>query len=192
MTFGYNCDYVAFLPIDLPDGGESSEDGLLVVNHEYPHAVLQHPDYRGGAKTDEQVRRERASLGVSIFRVKRRRGGVWECAPDPRARRVDGYTPCELTGPARGSKAIGGATCVEGTVGNCSGGVTPWGTVLSCEENVDDYPAAVSDKRATVGGRISPDLTLDGSSRSTRSTPRRRRASTRRWGDSGTRTSWCG
>ena len=145
-TFGYNCDYTAFLPIDLPDGGESSEDGLLVVNHEYPHAVLQHVDYHGGPKTEEQIRRERVSLGVSIFRVKRRRGGEWACVSDPRNRRVDGYAPCELTGLARGSTAVGGATRVSGTVGNCSGGVTPWGTVLSCEENVDDYAAAVADK----------------------------------------------
>jgi secreted PhoX family phosphatase len=43
-----------------------------------------------------------------------------------------------LTGPAAD---IDGGPEAIGTLANCSGGVTPWGTALSCEENYQDYPA---------------------------------------------------
>jgi secreted PhoX family phosphatase len=48
------------------------------------------------------------------------------------ARRIDATTPHRLTGPAAG---IDGGPDALGTFANCSGGRTPWGTALSCEEN---------------------------------------------------------
>jgi secreted PhoX family phosphatase len=56
-------------------------------------------------------------------------------------RRITGFTKARLTGPVAGSAFAKNAVEVSGSVGNCSGGLTPWGTVLSCEENVDDYGA---------------------------------------------------
>ncbi|MBK8551160.1 MAG: DUF839 domain-containing protein [Ignavibacteria bacterium] len=38
--FGYNNDFVGYLPIDLLEGGNNSSDGLLIVNHEYPLPLL--------------------------------------------------------------------------------------------------------------------------------------------------------
>jgi secreted PhoX family phosphatase len=141
--FGYNADYTAFLRIDALDAQSSqgtSTDGLLVVNHEYPHPVLQHG--RTDAVRDaDSLRIERASLGLSILRVQLA-DGRWRRVDDPLNRRVTGYTVCRFTGPAAGSEALLGAYEAEGSVGNCSGGVTPWHTVLSCEENVDDYAVA--------------------------------------------------
>ena len=143
QPFGYNADFTAYFPIDGLEGGQSSTDGLLWVNHEYNNPMLQH-GYSGGPKTEEQIAIERTSLGGSIFRVQRQRDGRWTFVGDGHNRRVTGYTTCRLTGPAAGSPAVFGAVEVSGSVGNCSGGVTPWGTVLSCEENVDEYGAPVT------------------------------------------------
>ncbi|MBB6098024.1 hypothetical protein HNR42_001447 [Deinobacterium chartae] len=138
LEFGFNHDYVGFFPMDMLEGGRSSDDALLTINHEYVN-----PLFVGGntkEKTPEQVQAEMKSVGVSVVRIKRDRTGQWSVVMnDPHNRRIDGFTEIELTGPARGSAAVGGATRVRGTVGNCSGGQTPWGTLLTCEENVDGY-----------------------------------------------------
>ena len=44
---------------------------------------------------------------------------------------------------------------MSGTFGNCSGGVTPWGTVLSGEENFSSY--FVADSNAFGGNRYGLD-----------------------------------
>lgn len=141
LPFGYNADFTAFFPIDAPEGGRSSTDGLLWVNHEYVNPFLMY-GYRGETpKTPQQIATERMAVGGSVMRVQRGRDGRWRYVPDRRNRRMTGASPCRLTGPVAGSRGVGGAVEVVGSVGNCSGGVTPWGTVLSCEENVDEYGA---------------------------------------------------
>ena len=143
QPFGYNADFTAYMPIDWLEGGQSSTDGLLWVNHEYVNPLLMY-GYSGGNKNAEQIRIERTAVGGSIFRVQRQKNGRWSFVADSHNRRVTGYTKCLLTGPAAGSQGVGGAVEVFGSVGNCSGGVTPWGTVLTCEENVDEYGAPVT------------------------------------------------
>jgi hypothetical protein len=51
-------------------------------------------------------------------------------------RRYDARTEHRLTGPAA---SVDGGPRAIGTLANCSGGVTPWGTVLSCEENFHNF-----------------------------------------------------
>lgn len=140
--YGYNNDFCCFVPINFHNGAKSSEDGLLFINHEYPHSLFvsgySYEDMRNNKpKTREQVELEMQSMGVSIFRVKRN-GSRWEFTDDKLNRRYDGKSEIKITGPAAGSPEMKYAYTCMGTVQNCSGGVTPWGTVISAEENYQD------------------------------------------------------
>jgi secreted PhoX family phosphatase len=83
--------------------------------------------------------------GVGIAVIERDAGGRWRHAMDTAyARRVTANTPCEISGPARGhgllrTSADPGGVMVLGTMANCAGGQTPWGTFLTAEENIQDY-----------------------------------------------------
>jgi len=75
VPFGYNADYIGYYPIDWLEGGRSSSDGILTVNHEYNNPLLQY-GYTGGPKLPEQINLERATNGISLFRVQRQRNGT--------------------------------------------------------------------------------------------------------------------
>jgi len=66
-------------------------------------------------------------------------------------RRIDATTPMDVTGPAAGSDRMRGATEGIGTLANCGGGVTPWNTVLTCEENFQDYYGQRTDDQGEPG-----------------------------------------
>ncbi len=154
--YGYNNDYVAYFPIDALEGGQSSQDGILWVNHEYadPKWVSE---YQDGEKTPEQIAEEKAAVGGSVFRIQKS-GDNWEFVEDDQYnRRIDATTPMDLTGPAAGSEEMEGADEVIGTLANCGGGVTPWNTVLTCEENFQDYYGASSDATETSRYRWNDD-----------------------------------
>jgi len=156
MQFGYNCDFIGYLP--LKDGAAAKADhlasgesghGLLCVNSEstYPHlmfAGFADSDVAKANVTAEQIAIEQASVGHSVIEVKRE-GGDWRVVADSAyGRRFHASTPFEISGPARGharmkTAADGGGTLVSGTFQNCAGGVTPWGTILSGEENIQGY-----------------------------------------------------
>ena len=143
MQFGYNCDFVAFLP--LPLGSNNSEHGLLCVNNEYPSPHIMFPDWVGEAWSkspdlnQEQVDTLMASVGHSVVEIGKS-DGQWHVVPDSRYnRRINLFTEMELSGPAAGHRMVKtsqdpSGTSPVGTHTNCSGGVTPWGTVLTCEE----------------------------------------------------------
>lgn len=139
QEIGFNHDYVGYFPIDMLEGGSSSDEALLTINHEYVNALFVGGNTK--ERTAQQIEAEMKAVGVSVLRVKKA-SGQWEIVPDARNRRIDALTEIELTGPVRGHAAVKGATTVKGSVGNCSGGQTPWGTLLTCEENVDGYTAA--------------------------------------------------
>jgi uncharacterized protein len=142
---GYNNDFVAVLPLD-----RSGERALLVCNHEYTNEELMFPGFTSFDKlTVEQLRVAIAAHGLSVVELARvDRTGEWAVAVRGRRRynrRITALsTKFQMTGPAAGTPLLRTAAdptgrVAIGTLGNCSGGVTPWGTVLSGEENFDRY-----------------------------------------------------
>ncbi|HEX6329344.1 MAG TPA: PhoX family phosphatase [Jiangellaceae bacterium] len=139
--FGYNCDFVAVLP--LP----GNDRALLVVNHEYTDEELMFSGYTGGATaTEEQIKIAMAAHGMSVVEIERVGAtGRWVRSKLSRYnRRIHTSTRMELTGPAAGSALLRSSRdetgrVAYGTLNNCAGGVTPWGTVLSGEENFHQY-----------------------------------------------------
>ncbi|HKR52525.1 MAG TPA: PhoX family phosphatase [Pseudonocardiaceae bacterium] len=136
--FGYNCDFAALLPV-------SGDRSLLVVNHEYTTEPFMFLGYDPANPTREQVETSWAAHGLSIVTVARDpASGRLTPLKDPVNRRITATTPMQLTGPAAGSALVQttadpSGRVVLGTLNNCSGGVTPWGTVLTGEENINMY-----------------------------------------------------
>ncbi|HEV2109312.1 MAG TPA: PhoX family phosphatase [Thermomicrobiales bacterium] len=170
QQFGYNCDWIGFFP--LPPDSTASDHGLLVVNHEYTNpelmfsgyltrnpeldavatpdnAPLDVPEFLANP-TQEIVDVELAAHGLSIVEVRRGADGEWEVVRDSEYnRRLTGTTPMEITGPAAGTELLKTnddptGTRVLGTLNNCAGGTTPWGTALTGEENFQQYFANLS------------------------------------------------
>lgn len=140
---GFNNDFIAYLP--LPRGGRSSSHGLLGVSHEYTISELMFPDGRPARLTPPEVEVEIAAHGHSVVEIRRGKDG-WQVDLDSRYnRRLSAWsTRFELKGPVAGHRRVRTSTdpdgrFVIGTLNNCSGGVTPWHTVLFCEENFNFY-----------------------------------------------------
>ncbi|GGF67587.1 dTDP-glucose 4,6-dehydratase [Paracoccus acridae] len=145
--FGYNNDFVGFIPLDGAD-----DRGLLVVNHEYTNEHLMFPGIvtiKDGeievSEADEaRVNIEMAAHGGTIIEI-RKVDGKWQPVLDGALnRRITAKTPMELTGPAAGHarlQTVADPTgrAVLGTINNCAGGVTPWGTYIMAEENIHGY-----------------------------------------------------
>lgn len=136
--FGTNCDYLAFLP--LPYGSGASDHGLLFVNHEHTCPTHMWPDADEQTMTRERTEVELAAIGCSVVEI-RRVEGSWTVVQGSLNRRIDALgTEILLSGPAAGHPRVRTSEDptgrrVLGTLANCSGGKTPWGTVLSGEEN---------------------------------------------------------
>ena len=136
--FGFNNDFAGLLAVP----GHKNRF-LLVTNHEYVTPKFMFPGYDAKKPTREQFDLEIAALGMSVVEVERTQDGLKPVA-GPYNRRITADTPFTLTGPAAGTEFVKTAAdptgrSVAGTFANCSGGVTPWGTVLSGEENFHSY-----------------------------------------------------
>ncbi|WP_027135066.1 PhoX family protein [Geminicoccus roseus] len=148
--FGYNNDYVGFIP--MPDAEDPSAHGLLVVNHEYTNEHLMFPGIvtiSGGeievAPADQKrVDIEMAAHGGTIAEI-RKVDGKWQLVRDGQYnRRITADTPMLISGPAAGHDRMKTSADPEGrnvlgTLNNCAGGVTPWGTYVMAEENFHGY-----------------------------------------------------
>ena len=138
---GYNCDFVAWF--DYIHGS-----GIVGVNHEYTNPTLMFRDYSADRTTQREVDYEIAAHGVSFFlTVPYRRDdgpGFRHYRGSAFNRRIHGETPIAISGPVAGNPLLATSSDqtgaqVRGTFNNCGGGVTPWGTYLTAEENFDQY-----------------------------------------------------
>ncbi|MHC6222033.1 PhoX family protein [Arthrobacter sp. MMS24-S77] len=149
--FGYNNDYTDILPI--PDSKDRR--AVLFTNHEYTNENIMFP-----ASTEATEARAigRAAHGLTVVELERKnKNKPWNYVKGaPLNRRFLTDTTYELTGPAAGTDLVKtiddpSGRKIKGTLGNCSGGTTPWGTILSGEENFNGYFVApgtsVGDKR---------------------------------------------
>ncbi|RMH64684.1 MAG: PhoX family phosphatase [Cyanobacteria bacterium J003] len=135
--FGYNCDFVGYQR--TPNGKH-----LLVVNHEYTNPELMF-ERVGDRPSQWQAALQREAHGLSIVEISQNANGGWRYVKaSPQNYRITGSTPCEISGPAKGHPLLKTAADptgrrVNGTLNNCAAGKTPWGTVLTCEENFHSY-----------------------------------------------------
>lgn len=154
--FGYNNDFLALLPLPGERGRQ-----LLVANHEYTDEILMFRGYDAAKPTRQQVEVAWAAHGLSAVVVQedRRTGKLSAVTRHHLNRRVTATSEFRLTGPAAGSALLKTSADptgrkVLGTLNNCSGGTTPWGTTLHGEENFNQYFANGSrdtDKRYGIG-----------------------------------------
>ncbi len=148
--FGYNNDYVGY--IGLPYGSDNAERGLLCVNHEYTNEEVMFPglgrqdgeaDFAGMTRALVDI--EMAAHGGSIVEIEKVEG-TWRLVRGGALNRriTASDTEMEISGPAAGhpllqTSADASGTRVIGTLNNCAGGITPWGTYLMAEENFHGY-----------------------------------------------------
>lgn len=119
-VFGFNNDYLAIIPIE-------HDEVLMWVNHEYFNKVFVSSQQR----TKENIDKERAMVGGSIISLKLS-DGKWKFNPSSQYNKgVRGHTPIKFNNNVK----VRGSNTAIGTLANCAGGVTPWKTFLTCEEN---------------------------------------------------------
>jgi uncharacterized protein len=163
QQFGTDPDFISFMP--LPYGSNNSTRGLLGVNHENHRAPICFP---GSPKqlSREQVEVQMAAQGFSITEVAKE-GNQWRVVKDSGYnRRISANAPMRISGPAAGHERMrtnADPTGMRsfGTFNNCAGGTTPWGTMLTAEENVQNYfsgdaskgPEAAARKRYAISGK---------------------------------------
>ncbi|WP_186475146.1 PhoX family protein [Psychrobacter sp. KCTC 72983] len=133
---------------------KASENGLLVMNHEYVNSeelspfgyyVIEDKDAAPifkNRRLASDVRREVNCHGVAVVEMKRRANGMgYEMVPNSKYnRRITSSTTAQLAGPVAGSDLVktkfdptGFQT--RGINNNCGAGLSPWGTYLTTEEN---------------------------------------------------------
>jgi hypothetical protein len=161
--FGYNNDFIGFISL-------GDDRALLCVNHEYTSTNLMLPDVAAtypDSITKDHCETELAAHGGTIVEIENVSGRWQPVIGSKYNRRITAdTTPMEVTGPAAGNPRLQTTEdptgrLVAGTMNNCAGGITPWGTYLMSEENINgcflgelpaDHPEAANHARYGIPG----------------------------------------
>ncbi len=137
-------EYFGLSSTGTPDANSSSR-ALLGMNHEYVNQTFLHANGpsarpRPASETDKEV----DCHGVAIVEIAKTAGKFAYVQNSTFNRRITGLTEIELSGPVRGhalaiTKFSTTGTKTRGTINNCGTGKTPWGTLLTGEENWVGY-----------------------------------------------------
>jgi uncharacterized protein len=145
--FGYNNDYIAF--------DHFNDTTLLIINHESTIAGHMFDNEEGYTSNSlEHIKVEMEAHGLSIVEIRRENKQWKPIIGSPYNRRITAHTETKLSGMAAGHPRLQThydptGTKVFGTLHNCSGGQTPWGTILTCEENILYYFRGDPEKETT-------------------------------------------
>ncbi|MEB3231133.1 MAG: PhoX family phosphatase [Leptolyngbyaceae bacterium] len=131
------------------NGGDRA---LLCLNHEvcedlgfvHPNGPTEYGPDSLAARPTEEIDKEVAAHGVTIVEIAKQGSSYTVNLGSSYNRRINAATPCDITGPAKGSPMLSTAYSptgekTRGTLNNCAHGYTPWGTYLTCEENWAGY-----------------------------------------------------
>ncbi len=131
QKFGYNNDYTAFIPMNR----NNLKEGWLWVNHESTDQLFTLKRQKGDPLNKTQVRSEMHRVGGSLLHIVQK-DGSWSVVQNSQHNtRYSALTKI----PFAGGVQVKGSKVATGTLANCAGGINPWGTFLTCEENYQDY-----------------------------------------------------
>lgn len=132
LYFGDNNDFTCV----LPKTSHRNSDFFLWVNHEYPQMKELKEEFGTEKITKEMTEAAKKRVGASLLDLKWDKNKKLKVDLNSKYnKRFDAFTEI----PIQSSHAIQGKNKAKGTFGNCSGGKTPWGSFLSCEENHDSF-----------------------------------------------------
>jgi hypothetical protein len=143
-------EYFGLSASGTPDPA-SNDRALIGMNHEATtdetrSSFFLHAD--GGTSTlprpAAEVDKEMAIHGITVFEVRKNSGKFAYVRDSAFNFRIHQNTPVEIHGPARGDDLLvtrysTAGTMTRGTLNNCGTGKTPWGTLLTGEENWGGY-----------------------------------------------------
>lgn len=129
--FGCHNDFNCFLPID-----NKADEGLLWVNHESVIPEFVHNKETAKlSRSVSEIMAEQELVGGSILHIKKKENKWTLVKNSEYNRRLHGRSRI----PFSHNYKIQGSHIAVGTIANCSGGITPWKTFLTSEENYDGF-----------------------------------------------------
>lgn len=183
--FGQNNDMLALFAAEYAFPPPKTQDRMILcANNEYTSLELSYPALQSPRDiTAAQIEALYSAIGVSVIDVARDNVGwrvVKSNGSTGRNRRITPFSPVVFSGPAARHPWIVAASAIVnaaepardgvnapanavrcGTGANCAGGLTPWGTYLTAEENFDGMFAGALDIDAQFN---QPELAIDASS----------------------------